>query len=1638
MKARCPHCNAEFGTPDETVGRQVRCGHCGHEFVPAHAPTLPPLSDTDATVRQSPQPSTLNPQLSTIRSYSSEDSVPPVWNVGDVILDLYEVKHVHDTGGLGLVYRVRHRNWNVDLAVKTPRPQFFQTERHKELFERECETWVNLGLHPHTVSCYYVRRLGGIPRVFAEYVEAGSLRDWIRNGKLYEGGPEKALERILDTAIQTAWGLHYAHEKELVHQDVKPANVMIASDGTAKVTDFGLARARIESGEVPADTNDDRTLLVSMGGMTPAYASPEQMAGEKLSRKTDIWSWAISVLEMFTGKVTWKKGSEAPTALEVYLSDSSDAAGTPPVPGGGDATGNSTGPPPPSGPPGSGGPPPPDQSSSPHPPSSPPPMPGGLAEILKRCFQGDPRHRPSDLLEVVVKLQSLFLETTGRPYPREMPKSVEATADILNNHAISLLDLGQPDRAEELLAEAVQKHAGHLEATFNLGLLRWRRGKQTDTDFLETLTAAAVGSDDPLAWAQLRGYMHLERSDAESAEKELREATKRPNCGPDVWKGLSLAMFSTGKVEGGKQALREAKNLGVTDVETEALLSERDEQAVADLSLRRSFCANVLKGADEELVSVAISPDGRRIAAGSTRRSCYLWEFPKETPARVLRGPNGAFRMLRFVADSGDLVSCSINGVVRYWGTLFGKCKWTRRTTVPEPECFAVNTAGDRVLLAGSVGAVLLTPSGQEKLHLPEYGELWSCRAAIFLTHKRELLIASAYELVTFDLGTRQPRSQRRLAPSFPVCLARSEDESTILIGSEDGKIEIWKRENGRSRILLGCAQPPSCLALFSDSRHAVSLGKDDGRLRLWDLDTGRSIHLRSDGNDTVKDLAVSEGGKTMVAIGNDNLVRIWRVSTNALMLAPFLVSRPRSVVDLLEQRRNHEGHLEVARQALRRNDSQKAHEHVRDAMAIPGFQRSTDALQLLRRLRTRGRRTALRGVWERWSLTPEGYEIQAIAVAPRSKVSILACSGNVLRLFDLSTGECFKTLNSYGGRAAVVALSSDGLKCVVGGTDGAVREFDVDKGELRAIFEGHQTAITTLGYAPEHGRLITASDDGNIRFWNVSKGWCVRSLFGRRSKITHIAVSADGNQAAISDAAGCVSLWNLPYGVRVARLRERSGAAQVIAYSSERDYVLSGYEAGSLTVWNTTQCKPYCRLRIYPLPIAALALADDDMVAVVASADGMLRVLRLPHGEVIGSLVIHAGPTKSLTLSQDSSFALVLTESRWRTLTALELDWEVSFGDGDGIEPKGRPGPTREGLPISGSQGFQTRAVRRLKEWLHGTAWLTFWYQPTTMTKPMRAFLCLLRLQFVGWVFICAYLSFRGAMALLSKETFSQAGIHFLEAAFNLLLFSTAFAIVGFRGFQERPRVRISSGVESKMHALEILGWVGAVVLAIGTSLLLQFGRFHIGAWFSGILFCVIGYKARKKRYPEMHAPKILDWIGAALGTFLLFNLVRFHYLVWLLGLVLCFIVYRARKKSAELGKICPTSVTVISWILIVMGGLSLNTLMLNSPTTEELMARSPLPLSVLYVMMYAGVLVMITSGLAMLKGQNWARLLYVVWSVVGFLIGLATSPTKTALIPEIIVYLVVVFFLFRPKANHYFTTIAAQSGTESHKLRL
>ena len=221
---------------------------------------------------------------------------------GDPILNTYKVLDDAIHGGMGSVWRVHHESWNVDLAMKRPQPRFFAEagDGRKEEFIWECENWINLGLHPNIVSCYYVREIGGVPTIFSEWMDNGSLKDRIRDGSLYEGTEEEVQERILDIAIQTARGLEYSHENGLIHQDVKPGNILLTKGWDAKVADFGLAKAQsqLRENEKPVST-----------GYTIQYCPREQAEGAPAEKWMDVYAWALTVLEMYAGKRLWETGA---------------------------------------------------------------------------------------------------------------------------------------------------------------------------------------------------------------------------------------------------------------------------------------------------------------------------------------------------------------------------------------------------------------------------------------------------------------------------------------------------------------------------------------------------------------------------------------------------------------------------------------------------------------------------------------------------------------------------------------------------------------------------------------------------------------------------------------------------------------------------------------------------------------------------------------------------------------------------------------------------------------------------------------------------------------------------------------------------------------------------------------------------------------------------------------------------------------------------------------------------------------------------------------------------------------------------------------------------------------------------------
>jgi eukaryotic-like serine/threonine-protein kinase len=194
----------------------------------------------------------------------------------------YLITDVIDEGGWGVVYKGVHESLNLPVAIKMLKHCMAMDKDFAQKFENEAQVIASLN-HPNIVRVYDIEYLYRTIFIVMEYLSGQSLKDML------QGMPRVSFPRGMNLLIQVAEGLEYAHQEGIVHQDIKPDNVLVREKDRVKILDFGLA--------CPAGTGDD----LDLAG-TPYYMAPEQIEGDTVDERTDIYSLGITAFEMFTGQ----------------------------------------------------------------------------------------------------------------------------------------------------------------------------------------------------------------------------------------------------------------------------------------------------------------------------------------------------------------------------------------------------------------------------------------------------------------------------------------------------------------------------------------------------------------------------------------------------------------------------------------------------------------------------------------------------------------------------------------------------------------------------------------------------------------------------------------------------------------------------------------------------------------------------------------------------------------------------------------------------------------------------------------------------------------------------------------------------------------------------------------------------------------------------------------------------------------------------------------------------------------------------------------------------------------------------------------------------------------------------------------
>lgn len=205
-------------------------------------------------------------------------------NPGTMLSGRYEIIEMVGSGGMSEVYKAKCHVLNRFVAIKVLKPEFSSDVNFVTKFRIEAQSAAGLS-HPNIVNVYDVGEDNGVYYIVMELVEGITLKEYIQKHGRIE--PKEAI----DFAIQIAQGVQAAHEHHTIHRDIKPQNIILANNGTLKVTDFGIAKAASSS----------TTTTNAMGSVH--YISPEQARGGFSDERSDIYSLGITLYEMLTGHV---------------------------------------------------------------------------------------------------------------------------------------------------------------------------------------------------------------------------------------------------------------------------------------------------------------------------------------------------------------------------------------------------------------------------------------------------------------------------------------------------------------------------------------------------------------------------------------------------------------------------------------------------------------------------------------------------------------------------------------------------------------------------------------------------------------------------------------------------------------------------------------------------------------------------------------------------------------------------------------------------------------------------------------------------------------------------------------------------------------------------------------------------------------------------------------------------------------------------------------------------------------------------------------------------------------------------------------------------------------------------------------
>ncbi len=1149
-----------------------------------------------------------------------------LWAVGQTIADLYEVRGVNTEGGMSIVYFVWHKTWNKELVIKTPRPQLMKDQRSRDDFTREAETWVKLGMHPNIVTAFYVREIDGFPRIIVEKMNGGSLKEWLARGKVPD------LATALDIAIQVAGGLAYAqkHQPDFVHRDLKPANVLMTPGGTAKVTDFGLAG------------------VVGKQVGTPAYMAPEVWReAATITPAADWYSFGVVLYELLTGRRPFDRDDKGVSLGQIQGGmgvEGSLGALREPVMATDPSqrslgekldmqrvTDRSLG----------------EVSLSSmdvtdadmafyreahlnQTPRAPIELNASIPEELNAlCLDllaKDAEKRLTDTAGIIQRLKTIYESSVGMAYPRPEPKEVDLAADSMNNYALSMLDLGKPEEAEKYWAEALKKHPGHLESTYNQGLHLWRCSKINIEELLRRLRESDTQVE---SWRRslLQAWVYLESVESESC-KAIIELLGALNENDRMRPDISLLL----KLAGDKQAASPqlVKTLEFSSDHAFEIAHSPDKttiviypghKAMKLLDVDTGDCHFELQYSPYRKC-FSISPDGRQaLSRGDPTTSgsdkLIMWEIGTGRCLQTFEGHTADVIAACFSPDGQQVLSASGRKTMKLWNVATGRC---------------VRIFKEH---AEFIGSVCFSPDGRNALS-------WSS----------DDNFAGLWDVGTGEFVRTLGGHSRGV---YSACF--SPDGRQVLSGSEDKTIKLWGVATGQClRTFAGHKGGVLSVCFSPDGQHALS-GSYDATMRLWVIETGQCVRIYHGHRRLVRSIALTSDGRHAISQGGDCNLNIWKLGLDwSPIPAALLLAEPLSIEVISEQEALLNFHLNEFDRSVK---TEHALSHLMEIRRDKAFLRHPE---VWRRWCQLAEKVPQRKIIDEWQAKVYGFKTLALSSDGRYALST---DNSMLKLWHLATGVCVQTFKGHRNWIESADFSPDGRYALSASKDNTWKLWDVATGQCVRTFEGHTESECSLCFSPDGRYALSGSKHWGVKLWDMTTGRCLQTFDGLVLNENSYCFSPDGRQVL---SAGryftSMILWDVATGWCVRTFKGHTGKVCSMCCSSDGRYALSGSDDHTLKLWDVATGKCVRSFEGHTHTVCSVCFSSNSRYALSGSYDKTVKLWDVTTGECVRTFEGH-------TPKDDYGFVWFVAFNPEGTMcysSAIDksfcwnLDWELEY----------------------------------------------------------------------------------------------------------------------------------------------------------------------------------------------------------------------------------------------------------------------------------------------------------------------------------------------------------------------------------------